>query len=197
MQFVYFDIGNTFHLSASEYTTAANNFGFSLDQIKPIHDEFESDMFLGKITVPQFWEICQQRLGIQNGANYDFLKSWVSDFQNIEVMHQLARDLSDKYSVGILSNHFLGMFEEILSQGKIPSLPYKSVVISCDVGSRKPELPIYEIAQSRANVPSSEILFIDDKPENLVVPQTLGWQTFLFDYRHQVESVTTLHSLLL
>lgn len=45
----------------------------------------------------------------------------------------------------------------------------------------KPNSDIYEMVQRESGVLPSEILFVDDKAENLIVPQSFGWKTVLFD----------------
>jgi putative hydrolase of the HAD superfamily len=54
------------------------------------------------------------------------------------------------------------------------------VVDSSEVGTRKPEAPIYEATREKLGVRHEEILFIDDIGQNLKAARSLGWQTHLF-----------------
>lgn len=50
------------------------------------------------------------------------------------------------------------------------------------VGMRKPDAEIYEhVQQSIGDSNSANFIFLDDKPENLVEPRKMGWQTILVD----------------
>lgn len=48
------------------------------------------------------------------------------------------------------------------------------VILSCGVGSRKPDVAIYEIALRHLGVHPADALFIDDAPENVEVADSLG-----------------------
>ena len=68
--------------------------------------------------------------------------------------------------------------------------------MSSDVATMKPDKEIYEIAQKRSGVNSNEILFVDDKPENLVIPDKMGWKTVLFDQFKADDGVSRILELL-
>ena len=57
-------------------------------------------------------------------------------------------------------------------------------MISCEVGAAKPYPEIYTILFEQLDATPSEILFIDDKEENLEAARALGWQTIYYDFRH-------------
>jgi putative hydrolase of the HAD superfamily len=44
---------------------------------------------------------------------------------------------------------------------------FDTVVVSCAVGARKPELPIYEIAAARLDIPPAHCVFVDDFARNI------------------------------
>jgi HAD superfamily hydrolase (TIGR01509 family) len=53
-------------------------------------------------------------------------------------------------------------------------------VLSCDIGAKKPDQRAYEIFLRQAQVPASQCLFVDDKPENIEVAQRMGFEAVLF-----------------
>lgn len=69
------------------------------------------------------------------------------------------RQVSEKYP-------FLDLFDDI--------------VVSAHVGLCKPEPAIYELAMDRFGLDPADILFIDDKAENLAPARALGWATHHF-----------------
>ncbi len=57
---------------------------------------------------------------------------------------------------------------------------FEDIVVSGRVGLCKPELEIYELASRRFGYSAQEIFFIDDREENLLPADSLGWQTHHF-----------------
>ena len=54
---------------------------------------------------------------------------------------------------------------------------FTQVVESFAVGSRKPELRIYEIIRDLLGVEHCEILYLDDFAQNIATAQSFGWST--------------------
>ena len=70
---------------------------------------------------------------------------------------------------------------------------FEPVLAASDWGSRltgrvisgveqlvKPEDAIYHLVESRSGHGGPELLYVDDRPENLVAPRTMGWRTLLW-----------------
>ena len=55
------------------------------------------------------------------------------------------------------------------------------VIDSCLVGTRKPELEIYEILKDRLSCEYDEMLLIDDSPENIEMAVSLRMNTILWN----------------
>lgn len=51
---------------------------------------------------------------------------------------------------------------------------FDHIVDSCEVGVRKPDAGIYQIALEKAGVPADQVLFLDDFEGNLVAAKELG-----------------------
>ena len=51
---------------------------------------------------------------------------------------------------------------------------FDHIVDSCEVGVRKPDAGIYQIALEKAGVPAEQVLFLDDFEGNLVAAKALG-----------------------
>jgi HAD superfamily hydrolase (TIGR01509 family) len=196
-KFIYFDVGNVFHTFGHIYETAAKDFNISPDDIGNLFDKYDDQITKGCINATDFWHKCCLELNLKNGFNYDFVHSWVHDYVNIPSVHKLTKELVKKYKVGIFSNHYIGTFAESLSQEKIPKINYSAVVVSAEVGFRKPQPEIYQIAEEKCGFTGSDIFFIDDKQINLNEATRHSWQTFLFDPKHPEESVDNLRSILL
>lgn len=57
---------------------------------------------------------------------------------------------------------------------------FRDVVVSGYENCAKPEARIYAIAESRFGLPAEQLLFIDDKPENIAAAVACGWQGHVF-----------------
>jgi len=64
-------------------------------------------------------------------------------------------------------------------------------VISSEVGLRKPEPAIYELAAERLGVPPEQCVYVDDLPPNLKTARALGMATVL----HRGDAAATLAEL--
>ena len=76
--------------------------------------------------------------------------------------------------------------DEIEKRYLFPSL-VNGAVYSFDVGFRKPEKEIYEIAMQRANTKPQECLFIDDLLENIQAAKQIGIEGIHFRSSEQLK----------
>lgn len=53
--------------------------------------------------------------------------------------------------------------------------------ISGELGVSKPDAAIYERVEAECGVPAGQLLFTDDRHENVAAARARGWQTHLFD----------------
>ena len=68
-------------------------------------------------------------------------------------------------------------------------------VFSHDAGTRKPDPRIYEIVLDKASHPSSDCVYIDDKPAMLVPAEAMGMTVIAFENPDQVEAELLSHGL--
>jgi len=91
----------------------------------------------------------------------------------VEGVEALVRGLSARVPVFALSNTNPTHLEHILERYPWFSC-FREVLASCDLGHRKPEPAIYEILIRRVGLPAGEILFVDDRAENVHGARALG-----------------------
>ncbi len=90
-----------------------------------------------------------------------------------------AGELSAWADIGLLSNDLGEWSAELRSIHSIEGL-FSLAVVSGDVGLRKPDPAIYRLFVERARRPAQEVLFIDDRPDNLRAASGVGMRTLLF-----------------
>ncbi|KAB2929452.1 MAG: HAD-IA family hydrolase [Leptonema illini] len=84
--------------------------------------------------------------------------------------------------MGLASNYSLWYRDIFQKRRDLPQF-FDYFFFSCEIGHRKPELAFFQTAhealiERRVNH-QSEIIFFDDREENLIEPTTLGWHTVL------------------
>lgn len=194
--FIYFDVGGTLVDCEKAFETAASRFNLTADDIGKVFDENDEQITKGFITPQQLWGRCIKKYHIPNADNYDFLESWISDYKPIQETHNLVHKIKSSYKIGLLSNIYKGMLPFLLEKEIIPAIHYQEIVFSCDVGMRKPEDEIYELAQKKAQVEPDNILLVDDRADYLEGAKKANWFTFLFNNKQRVQSTKELEEYL-
>lgn len=132
----------------------------------------------GELSVPEFDALLAAELATVDGRPVDpvgVLKRLFAGMQPDPAMFALVEDLrAAGVRVGLLSNSWGNTYP----RERIDAL-FDPVVISGEVGMRKPLAPIYELALERLGTPAGRVLFIDDAEPNILGARRVGLQAFL------------------
>lgn len=192
--FVYFDInGCLVRFFHQAFSRLAHETGVPVDQIETTFWHHNDAVCKGEISLGEFNQVFGKRLGLKN---FDWAQYYLDAVEPISEMHALLPWALEHYEIGLLSNIMPGMIGMLQKAGKIPSLPYHTIIDSSVVGAIKPEAKIYQIAQEQAGVPSKQILFVDDSRTNLMAAEKLGWHVMWFDDYRPSESVEHIRQAL-
>lgn len=107
-----------------------------------------------------------------------FFSTYFNLLQPIASTVNLALELKKEYRISILSNmpevsdYFIRTKFRFFNKFELPLFSWKVKMI-------KPDPKIYELQMQRLNTRAEEILFIDDKQENLDAAAKLGMHTYL------------------
>ncbi|MGW1916303.1 HAD family hydrolase [Streptomyces sp. NPDC002076] len=137
----------------------------------------------GDVHGPAYWKNVGERLGTPfTGRQVDDLiaadlASWSEiDQESVDFLAELAgRGLR----LGLLSNipEELAVHYEATHEW----LGYFSVVgLSCRIGSAKPEPAAYEWCSRELGLPAEEILFVDDRSDNVLAAREVGMRGHVF-----------------
>jgi len=80
----------------------------------------------------------------------------------------------------LLSNSGPEMMARVRAERPLEAL-FDAVVISCEVGMVKPDPAIYRLCLERIGLPASEVLFVDDRADNLAAASVAGLRTLHFE----------------
>jgi epoxide hydrolase-like predicted phosphatase len=197
IRYVFFDLGGVVLSFKGGFTTFGKALGIPPATIERAYFAHADMAAHGVISGEEFWTRIRADLNLlQDTTIADYQEFWTDSFVPISETHQLLRHLAASHRLGILSNTEFGVYERILRKGHVPDIPFEVVIRSCEVGCVKPENRIYELAQERAGVEPHEILFIDDRPENIHAAQMLGWHGIVFDEANPRGSVQEIRKRL-
>lgn len=189
MKFIYFDVGGVLMKDLSNINDAWGKLLYSLglkkdkrkDFDRLFEEVFEKEFDLGN-GIKEFREVMKSDFGIKLSKNYSISDDLVNRFfHKNKGLEKIVKKIKEQYNLGLLTNMYDGMLNLIRKKGLIPIIDWKVIVDSSVEKCRKPDKRIYRIAQKRSGFEDKEILFIDNKKENLEVPKKMGWQTHWYD----------------
>jgi glucose-1-phosphatase len=133
---------------------------------------------VGKVSSIEFFRSLKENLSLSLSFEA-FIPVWNEIFVENAEVSEVIRSLKGKYRLGLLSNTDPLHFGHILPRFPILQT-FDKWILSHEVGSRKPEVEIYQAAIVWAAVDPGKILFIDDIKSNIDVAVSLGMQGIHF-----------------
>lgn len=194
VSFLYVDInGCMVHFFHGAFTRLAHETGLSADYIESAFWHYNDAVCRGEMTLDTFNDKLAEKLGVPAIQWADY---YMEAVEPITEMGELVRWAVQHYRIGLLSNIMPGFIKEMIATNLLPDVAYDAIIDSSEVGTIKPEEEIYQIAEQRAGVPSSEILFVDDSRTNLMAAERLGWRVLWFNDIEPSESVAKIKDAL-
>lgn len=194
VRFVYFDInGCLIRFYQRAFAQIAETYNLSADIVESAFWHYNDEACRGELTPDDFNAALAARLGIEN---FDWAPYYLDAADKIQEMHDLVVWTAGHYKIGLLTNIMSGLLAGLKANGKVPDIIYDATIDSSELGVIKPEATIYEVAEERAAVKPSEILFIDDTKANLKAAEARGWRIMWFDYGRPAESVAAIRQAL-
>lgn len=179
---VVFDLGKVlldfdYHLAARALSPRsrlpADEFKRVLDQ-SPLLHRYES----GGLTTAEFFAEVRTLTGYA-GPLDDFRAAFADIFTEIPEMIALQRELR---SAGVPTFIFSNTNEVAVGhiRERFPFFAgFDGYVLSYEVGCMKPVAPIYTAVEQLTGLRAADLLYVDDRAENIAAGQTRGWQTIL------------------
>ncbi len=114
-----------------------------------------------------------------------YLKAYEDHFkQNEKLFKELSKLEKQGYILAVLSDQWHLSEDPIM-----PKKLYKKfgvVIVSCDVGLRKPDIKIYKLVLKKLKLKPNQAVFVDNQEWNLKPAQKLGMKTILFKDNKQL-----------
>lgn len=153
-------------------------------RIKSVEHKFD----VGKISVEDFFKSVAKVLDVKDYRKVKkiFVDTIMKKSKLNNVVIQFAKQLKeDGYKIGILSN--TNVLDSSVHKKRKDFDLFSPVILSNEVGHRKPERKIYQIALNKLRVKPEECIFIDDKKSKLISAKKLGIKTILFKSSSQMK----------
>jgi len=158
----------------------------NLDQYFDALDTAYSKSIEGKISEKKVLRIISINLKITpKKLEKLFKKAYKKNFKLNKQLFKQALNLKKKgYKIAILSDQWHLSKKSLLIKAFIKN--FNPIIISCDVGVRKPDLKIYQFCLNKLKIKPSEAIFIDNQEWNLKPAKKLGMKTILYKSNEQV-----------
>ena len=147
----------------------AKKLNISIDQYIDSIDTAYVSAITGKLSKKEVIETLSKNFGVSSKKlKRLYIDSYKKNFkQNKELFNKLFKLKKQGYKIAILSDQWF-----LSKEALMPKKLYKhfdEVIVSCDVGIRKPNQKIYQLAVKKLNFSPKEILFnkVQDKLERL------------------------------
>jgi epoxide hydrolase-like predicted phosphatase len=188
-QAVVFDFGGVMTTEPDREAVVGfirSSFHFSQEEFEKVNLQKRKAVKEGK-TDAEFWT------GYAKESKTTLPAGWESSFNQVlkdsigvnPAMYTLVGELRGKgLPVALLSN-----IDERLShllRGFGFYDPFSPCLLSCEIGVEKPDPRIYEVLIGKMGVPPGEIVFVDDKLENIESARKLGIDGIHFTSQEQL-----------
>jgi len=174
---IIFDVGDVIlrerdHVKRFEWE---KRLGLAPDQLTRLVHDSEPAKYAasGQVSESQVWQTVGKQLGLNETQTQELQRDFWSSEQLDVPLVQFIQSLRSKYKIGILSNarSDARYFHNLKFQMNTWT---DAAVYSAEVTLLKPDPRIYQIVLGQLDVSADECVFVDDKPINIQVAQSLG-----------------------
>lgn len=175
---IVFDVGGVLSkdMIDTKLIDLAASYELKVDALLSVKKKYRDLADLGEISDREFWIRILDHFGVQATDEDTVIDPYIV---LVEGTLDIAKSLIGKYRIAILSNDSKEM--SALRRKKFGFDPiFNPIIISGNVGVKKPDVRIYKILLEKLGAPAEECLFIDNNPNNVSAAQSIGIQTILF-----------------
>jgi putative hydrolase of the HAD superfamily len=161
--------------------------GVKKEEFVPVWEEEAMKVDKGEISTKECLRRCLDRLNCADNNTESLRAEYHKGYLPREDVRKFAKKLKKDFELVLLTN-FGGDFEYFNKKWKMEEIFDKDkIFISADLKMVKPDEDIYLYTLEKIGRKPEEIVFIDDKQENIDTAKRLGMHTILFKSLDQVE----------
>ena len=134
----------------------------------------------GLITRSGFFEAVREAAGFQ-GSIEEFGGYFGAIFTEISPMVELHAELGRRGIQTYIFSNTYDLAIELIRRDFPFFKNFDGYILSYEVKAMKPDAPIYEALEKMAGKRGNEIIYIDDRAENIAAGEARGWRTILHE----------------
>ncbi|MBI5273745.1 MAG: HAD-IA family hydrolase [Chlamydiales bacterium] len=160
----------------------------STTEFKKVNQEKRLTIKQGK-NEEEFWLSYAKKNNISLPPNWiiSFRASMKNAIGINQEMYALVDELKEKkLRVALLSN--IDTYKSKLIRDFGLYIPFDPCLLSCEIGSSKPDQKAYQMLLDCLQLPAKDVVFIDDKPVNIQAAQKLDIDAILFESAKQIRN---------
>ena len=184
---IFFDVGGVLVRDQGDLTLRRQKRLFGSGFSTRISRKNREQLAKGLITWSQYYRILSRTSGrvvTFNELHGTFPKHTSRYERNWKIARKLYRA---GYVVGVISNAYPPRSSFALNRKlALPYPPFRPVVLSYRVHTRKPERKIFDIARKRSGFRFHEMVFFDDRSRNVRAAKRLGIKAFAYKNPRQL-----------
>lgn len=176
---IVFDVGGVLSkdMIDTKLIDLARAHGLDADAVLAVKNRYRDRADLGQISDEEFWTQILGHFDVQATSRDAEIDTYL---ELVDGTLDIAKTLSRRYRTAILSNDSREMAGLRRKKFGFDGL-FNPIVISADVGVKKPDAMIYRILVDRLGVPASECVFIDNNQDNVDAALSVGMRTVRFE----------------
>gem|GEM_PF-2638363 len=187
-----FDLSGVFFNKGLKVAVERISKKYSLDPEKVrfvLNGSFAEEYRTGQIEVDDFWKKAKEELNVENVD--DVRQIFFDAYEPQQSSIDLIKKIKEKnIQVAFLSNNPKDRAEYLDKKYGFISL-FDFGYFSFDANVRKPDKMIYQKFLEKFNLDAKEVIYTDDKEENLEPAKELGMKTILFQnidqFKHELK----------
>lgn len=152
-----------------------------------------SDARLGRVSAETLWRDVACSIGASPEEWQTIVSLQDSIFGLNEDLVAVLQKLHPRYKIALLTNATPHVRQIVTRRFHLSHL-FDTMVISAEVGVKKPEPESFEYTLQRLQIPAHETVFVDDIPKYVAAAQASGMSGIVFHTTQQV--ITDLYRLL-
>lgn len=171
--FIRLDFSEVMRLLSKTPVQSMSEWLKTMDQWK-VYDQYER----GRVDSEAFYKHVNERLPAPLSWE-EFTKVWSTVLrEGVSEAEEILSSVKKSFSIFALTNANALHYDEVMT--RYPFMGhFRKVFSSHLLGCRKPELEIYRAVEKEIGFSSSEIFFVDDRPENVEGAKKAGWEAEL------------------
>jgi HAD superfamily hydrolase (TIGR01509 family) len=160
------------------------------EKLKEIVGKFQRQVTTGSMTLLEMYSIITKKLSVQISSNY-LLQEHLNEYIRLGIIHNadsvhLIETLKKGYKIACLTNVEIEI-ADICSETGLYDY-FDRIFLSTELKMQKPDLEIYSKVLEELKCQPNEIIFIDDKIENVLAANKLRMYGLHFSNLNQLKS---------